>query len=179
MLGILLLLFVLPDEHVALINSHFAGSNSNILQGFSEFGRAFISSANRYFTGVGFEGVQGNDLYSYILSALGLGGFILFVLLMLVLIGYATVSVMRNRKSSPALYPAMIACYTAVFGVLFVALRMPVLDRPSILLTFILICGFTMGISRTMRKNAVLSEAVTDTDVEFSPIFSQGGDRYE
>ena len=178
-IGILILLFVLPDEYKSMIGAHFADSDFNILQGFYEFGRMIATSAERYFTGVGFGLAQGNDLYTYILCALGLSGLILFVLLMLFLIGYATVSAIRNRNSSPRLYPALIACYTAIFGVLLVALRMPVLDSPLILLTFALICGFTMGISRTMRKNAVLSEAVTDTDIEFSPIFNQGGDRYE
>ena len=178
-IGVVLLLFILPDRYMEVLSAHFVDSNTNILQGVREFGRMFVESAGRYFVGVGFEGAQGNDLYTYLLSALGLGGLLLFVLLMLLLIGYATVSTIRNRSASPKLYPAMIACYTAVFGMLFVALRMPVLDRPAILLTFVLICGFTMGISRTMRKNAVLSEAVTDTDIEFSPIFNQGGDRYE
>ena len=177
--GVAILFFVLPDQYKAQIGRHFAGSDSHIMQGLQEFGRMFTESFNRYFVGVGFENARGNDFYTYILSALGLSGLILFLLLMLLLIGYAAVSITRNRKASPKLYPAMIACYAAVLGVLFVALRMPVLDRPVILLTFVMICGFMMGISRTMRKNAILSEAVTETDIEFSPILQQGGDRYE
>jgi hypothetical protein len=178
-IGVALLFFILPERYVEIISSHFADTNSNVLMGLQEFMGMFSESADRYFVGVGFGAARGNDLYTCILSALGLSGLILFVLLMLLLIGYATVSTIRNRNASPKLYPAMIACYTALFGVLFVAIRMPVLEHPAILLTFVLVCGFTMGISRTMRKNAVLSEAVTDTDLEFSPIFYQGGDRYE
>ncbi len=172
-------LFLLPDRYAEYVAKAFSGWDDNFLDGVFQFGKVFVDSAKRFFTGVGFEQAEGRNLYTLLLSALGLAGFVLFVGAMLLLVGYATVSTVRNRRSSPRLYPVMVACYTSVFGTLLIAGRLPVLDCPAVLLTFCMVCGFTMGMGRTMRKNAVLAEAVTEEDVEFSPIYTQGGDRYE
>ena len=177
--ALLVYFFLLPARYADYIARAFAGWDDNFMAGLSEFGSVFVGSAKRMFAGVGFEQAEGKNLYTILLSALGLVGFVMFIALMLLLIGYATVSTVRNRNSSPRLYPLMIACYTSVFGALFIATRLPVLDCPVVLLSFCLICGYTMGLGRTMRKNAVLAEAVTEEDIEFSPIFHQGGDRYE
>jgi len=178
-LGVLAFVFLLPRNYTQVFINYFSDSGNRIMEGLSEFKHIFLDSATRYYTGLGFGQVQGSNLYTMALSSLGMIGFLTLVLAILLLIGYATVSTIRNRSASPRLQPIMSACYTAVFGVLFIGARLPVFNSAGVLLMFCLIYGFTMGIGRTMRKSAVLLEAATDHDVEFSPIFMQGGDLSE
>lgn len=171
--------FLLPDRFVDMTLDKFASSGANILAGISEFAEQFVESVERFFTGAGFAGATGSSLYTILLSSLGIVGLIAFLILMLLLLGYAYVSVTRARSACPRLMPMMTACRAALCGVLLASLRLPILDNPIVLLAFCLFCGYTMGIGRTMRRATVLAEAISDEDIEFSPIYSKGGGQYE